>query len=340
MDDKNLTIGDIAKELGVSKTTVSRAISGKGRIGEQTRSRVLDFIQEHHYSPNVVAKGLAQSKTFNLGLVIPGDYNIVELPFFQNCMWGISRVASARGYDVLISMVTADNMSQLERAVANRKIDGAILTRTLTDDGPMNYLAGSGVPFVAIGSTDDGQVIQVDNDHRGACRELTGRLLDSGIRKIALVGGDESYIVTRSRLEGFEDAFGHRAGWKGSREIFLNVDERRVESIVEKVLGDGTECIVCMDDFLCGCVLNALQTKQVTVPGQMQVASFYDSTTLANRIPSVTSIRFDVEELGRKACELLLRMLAGEAVESHTLLGYEVRIRESAGCTQNKSFTG
>ena len=107
MEERNLTIGDIAQELGVSKTTVSRAISGKGRIGEQTRKRVLEYIEERHYSPNVVAKGLAQNKTFNLGMVLPGDYNIVELPFFQKCMLGISRVASARGYDVLISMVTA-----------------------------------------------------------------------------------------------------------------------------------------------------------------------------------------------------------------------------------------
>ncbi len=331
MEDRNLTIGDIAERLGVSKTTVSRAISGKGRIGEQTRRRVLDFIEEHHYSPNVVAKGLAQNKTFNLGLVIPGDYNLVELPFFQNCMWGISRAASARGYDVLISMVTADNITQLERAVTNRKIDGAILTRTLADDAPMRYLTKSDVPFVAIGSTDNERVVQVDNDHRGACRELTDRLLDSGIRNIVLVGGDESYMVTGSRLKGFEDAFGKRKNWNGSRKVFLNVNDSQVDAIVEKAIGDGTECILCMDDFLCGCVLNALQTRQVKVPERMQVASFYDSATLANRIPAVTSIKFDVAQLGRKACELLLRMLAGEEVESHTLLGYEVCIRESAG---------
>ena len=131
MEDRNLTIGDIAQELGVSKTTVSRAISGKGRIGEETRRKVLAYIEEHNYSPNVVAKGLAQNKTFNLGLVLPGDYNIVELPFFQKCMLGISRTASEAGYDVLISMVTSDNITQLQRAVTNRKIDGAILTRTL-----------------------------------------------------------------------------------------------------------------------------------------------------------------------------------------------------------------
>lgn len=90
MEERNLTIADIAQELGVSKTTVSRAISGKGRIGEGTRNRVLQYIEAHNYSPNVMAKGLAQKKTYNLGMTLPGDYNIEELPFFQKCMLGIS----------------------------------------------------------------------------------------------------------------------------------------------------------------------------------------------------------------------------------------------------------
>ena len=331
MDDRNLTIGDIAEELGVSKTTVSRAISGKGRIGEQTRKRVLAYIEEHHYSPNVVAKGLAQNKTFNLGLVLPWDYNIVELPFFQNCMLGISRAASSHGYDVLISMVTPEDITQLKRAVTNRKIDGAILTRTLTDDAPMKYLKENGVPFVAIGSTDDDMAVQIDNDHRGACRELTDKLLERGVKKIALIGGDESYIVTRSRLSGFEDAFTGRKEWNGTKLTFLNIkNSHEVDQIVEKLLAEQVECIVSMDDFLCVCVLNALQQRQIAVPGQIQVASFYDSSMLKYRIPSISSVRFNVEELGHRACELLLRLLDEEEVEKRTLLGYEMCIKESA----------
>lgn len=330
MEDRNLTIGDIAQELGVSKTTVSRAISGKGRIGEQTRARVLDYIEAHHYSPNVIAKGLAQNKTYNLGMVLPGDYNIVELPFFQNCMLGISQAASAAGYDILISMVTADDIGQLERVVTNRKIDGVILTRTLINDAPVRYLKENGVPFVTIGSTDDNEVVQIDNDHRSACRELTARLLEQGIKRITLIGGDESYVVTGNRMKGFDDAFHGYKEWDGIRRILVNInDSSKVDRIVEQLLREGTECIVCMDDFLCGCVLNALQTRQISVPEQIRVASFYDSTMLANSLPSITSIRFNVEELGRKACETLLRMLNDEEVAMRTLLGYEVCMRNS-----------
>lgn len=77
------TIDDIARELGVSKTTVSRAISGKGRIGQATRERVLAFIKEHDYRPNVVARGLAQRKTYNIALLMPKDYVATEFLFLK-----------------------------------------------------------------------------------------------------------------------------------------------------------------------------------------------------------------------------------------------------------------
>lgn len=83
MENKKMTIDDIARELQVSKTTVSRAISGKGRISKSTRERVIRYIQEMNYKPNAIAKGLAQQKTYNIGFVMPNDYSLVDLPFFQ-----------------------------------------------------------------------------------------------------------------------------------------------------------------------------------------------------------------------------------------------------------------
>ena len=83
---QKMTISDVAEALNISKTTVSRAISGKGRIGAETRRRVLEYIEEHNYKPSVIAKGLAQSKSYNIGWVMPSDYSVVDLPFFQKCL--------------------------------------------------------------------------------------------------------------------------------------------------------------------------------------------------------------------------------------------------------------
>ena len=114
MNEKQVyTIEDVARELGISKTTVSRAISGKGRLSAQTRKRVLDFIAEHNFRPNAVARSLAQSRTFNLGLVLPGDRRDIDTAFFHECMMGICQIATEHDYDVLVAM-EADSGIRLE----------------------------------------------------------------------------------------------------------------------------------------------------------------------------------------------------------------------------------
>lgn len=139
-EKKNITIADVAEALGVSKTTVSRAISGKGRIGQETRDRVLKYIEEHDYKPNVIAKGLAQSKTYNLCVVMPGDYDVVDLTFFQECLFGIQEIAGIMEYDILLSICKNNDISSLERIISNRKVDGVILMRTFVEDRQIEYL--------------------------------------------------------------------------------------------------------------------------------------------------------------------------------------------------------
>jgi len=207
MDNNTITIQDVADALGISKTTVSRAISGKGRIGEATRKRVLKYIEEHNYRPSPLAKGLAQSRTYNIGWVIPGDSESKSLPFFQMCMSGVLDVAAAADYDLLISMIYEGNISHLKRVVDNRKLDGLILARTMTEDECIRYLSGTGLPFVVIGSTDEKGVVQVDNDHVKAWAELTSILLMKGVGKLALIGCGDGMVVTKSREEGFRKAF-------------------------------------------------------------------------------------------------------------------------------------
>ena len=83
-----ITIDDIAEALGMSKSTVSRAISGKGRISPATTERVRQYIEKYNYKPNAVAQGLAQSKTYNIGVVCPIDYEIFDLRYFDRCLQG------------------------------------------------------------------------------------------------------------------------------------------------------------------------------------------------------------------------------------------------------------
>lgn len=330
MQKGKITILDVAEALGVSKTTVSRAISGKGRIGAETREKVLRYINEHNYTPSAIAKGLAQSRTFNVSWVVPGDYSIAELPFFQNCLLGISDMASAMEYDIIISMVSNQDISQLKRAIANHKIDGAILSRTLKNDMSAMFLQEAKIPFVAIGLSELENVVQIDNDHLSGCKELTSLLILKGCKNIGVIGGNSTHMVTQKRLSGFMEGC-EDAGTKHNMDmIYLDVEgQSRTEKAVEELLDKKADCIICMDDSICGYALNKLKMMNVRIPEDIKLASFYDSAMLDLSTPAITTLKFDAEELGREAFKLLYEMIEERTVKEKTLLGYDIVLKES-----------
>lgn len=330
MRSDKITIADVAEALQVSKTTVSRAISGKGRIGDTTRQRVLAYIEANDYKPNVIAKGLAQKKTYNLALVIPGDCNLVDMPFFQNSMQGICEEASANDYDVMLVPVTGTHSGNLERMIANNKVDGVILSRSLVKDTNAALLKEKQLPFVMMGTSRDAKILQVDNDHRAGCCALVSRMLHSGTARIGLIGGSRNYVVNRTRKQGYEDAF-HAAGKAPDTALMIEDCDsvEKIESATAKFIQAGIEAIVCMDDLICSVVLQVLANRKIAVPQQIQVASFYDSTLLRTAKPAVTSLLFDDRALGALTCKILLQYIQGGNVEPKTLLGYELAVRES-----------
>lgn len=328
---KNITISDVAEALGVSKTTVSRAISGKGRIGNKTRERVLAYIEEHNYTPNVIAQGLAQSKTYNIGVVIPAEYDIIDLPFFQRCLFGIQEIAAQANYDILLMITPPKDTSQLDRVLTNHKVDGVILMRTFVKDLHAEMLSSRGIPFVTIGGSNVKPAIQVDQDHRSACRELTAVLLGKNMRRLALVGGEEKFMVTRNRLSGYLDAFRQMDVLVSEDLICLGVTRWDIlERKVEEILAKKAEGIICMDDALCSQVLKKLRLEKVSVPEDIKVASFYNSTVLENYTPSITSLSFDEQELGRAACQTLMEQIQGKECRELTVLSYRIVPGDSA----------
>lgn len=326
----NITIADVADALKISKTTVSRAISGKGRIGNETRKRVMDYIEEHNYVPNPMAKGLAQSRTYNICWIIPADSAASELPFFQRCMMGVADVAGVRNYDILLSMVYENDITQLERIVTNKKVDGAILGRTLVNDPSVKYLKESGLPFVVVGSTEVDGVTQIDNDHMRACKELTSILVMKGAKKIALIGGSMNHVVNRTRLDGFLLGLKEQGVKPDEKLIYLNCDEAgSTERAVEDVLRAGADCIVCMDDGICSNALAKLKKDEIDIPSRVKLASFYNSMILENNQPAITTLSYDPKELGSTSCKMLFDMIEGQEVANRMLLGYEVLLKNS-----------
>lgn len=331
---QNLTIDDIARDLNVSKTTVSRAISGKGRISAATRERVLAYIQQCNYRPSAAAKGLAESRTYNLALVIPRSFIALDQPFVREGMSAICEEAFLQDYNILICLSTDDSPASLLRTLDNRKVDGVILSRTVENDTLVDILTQRGIPFATMGSLPPEKkgcaTVETDHNQVGGCRAFTLELLKNHRGKAALLGNDMHYIVNQSRLAGFRQA-AEKLGIP-EENVYLRAnlyDRAACSAAVDELLENGVRYFITMDNDICMQAIDRIKEHGLSIPGDVQVASMYDTAQLTACFPTVSALRFDAAELGRVSCRELLRCLRGEEYDPTPRLGYEICLRES-----------
>lgn len=329
-EKRNLTIDDIARDLGVSKTTVSRAISGKGRIGAATRERVLAYIEKCNYRPSAAAKGLAESRTYNLALVLPRAFIKLDLPFIRRSMSAICQEASSRDYNILLCMADTDPES-LTRILDNRKADGVILTRTMENDVLIDIITARDVPFATLGSLPSQYrglaTVEADNDQVGGCRAFTEALLQKRPEKTALLGGELRYIVNQSRLEGVKNAV--KALDFPDFHMETNLSPTTCTEALDRLLSQGVRQFLCMDDDICIAALRHLEEQGLRIPEDVRLASLYDNDELRKHQPAISALQFDAGELGRSTCRELLNYLHGEPHDPQLKLGYQICLRSS-----------
>lgn len=330
----SLTIDDIARELGVSKTTVSRAISGKGRISAATRERVQAYIEEHHYKPNASAKGLAESRTYNLALALPRDFIKLDIPFIRLAMSAIVDEAYTLGYNVMLCLDDHTESTALMRTLDYRKVDGVILTRTIEEDHIVEMLIKRGIPFATLGSLPPRYAgtaaVEADHDHTGGCCAFSRAVLAGAASPTALLGNDLSYIVNQSRLSGFRRACQELNIPMDRTPIRLGINDLEgCRDAVEELMAKGVRRFLCMDEDVCTRTIAVLKDSGLTIPGDAQVASFADAEQLRTAQPPISALHFDSAELGRAVCREFIRALNDESCNPRPLLGYKIRLRHS-----------
>ena len=330
----SLTIDDIARELGVSKTTVSRAISGKGRISAATRERVQAYIEEHNYKPNASAKSLAESKTYNLALALPREFIKLDIPFVRQSMSAIVDEAYTLGYNVMLCLDDNTESTALSRILDYRKVDGVILTRTVEDDHLVEMLNKRGIPFATLGSLplkyEGTAVVQADHDHVGGCCAFSRAVLAGSDAPTALLGNDLNYIVNQNRLSGFRKACQELVIPLNRTPIRMGINDLEgCREAVEELLAQGVRRFLCMDEDVCTRTMTVLRDNGLTIPGDAQVASFADTEQTRNAQPPVSALSFDSAELARAACREFIHALNDASYDPKPLLGYKVRLRQS-----------
>ncbi len=323
----DMTLDEMARELGVSKSTVSRALSGKGRIGSETRRKIMEYAKQQESRTENGTE--IRTPTKNLGVILPADVYLNGGPYFQECVLGICETATLMDYDVLITSGTANDVSGIRALVEKDKVDGIILTRSLSDDRAVKYLTGVDFPVGLTGICDE-DIIQVDTDNEGAAESLTSLLIGRGYRKFALIIDTLDYRVNRSRHGGFGRAL-LKNGLPPEKQLVyagtLNPD--LMDSLIGSIISQKVECIICGDDVICTKIMSSLQSQGYRIPRDVAVASLYNSPNLDCFTPSVTAVNVSARQVGNMIARQMINFLAGKDYQKKTMVDFEILMRKS-----------
>lgn len=325
-----VNISRIANDLGVSVSTVSRALSGSGRISETTRQKILEYISDKELVPNTREKRYTDIVTKMISVVLPGEDNFAKMPYFQSVLLSVYDYFSIRGYQVNLIKITPTDISNLVEAVEHHVMDGVVLTRTVENNDEILFLKKKGVPFVVIGPYDDPDILRVDTDNEQACFDMTNALLHKGLNRIAIMCAEREHNVNRIRMEGILRAHTQNHMYLDRKFVFYDTESPIIaEMAIEKILQAGMDCILCMDDNICIEVMRLLRKMNKNIPEDIRIASLHNSELLEEYDPSVSCIKADDMELGKEAGRLLYIYLNEHKMLPHSMLGYELQIKDS-----------
>lgn len=316
--------------MGMSVSTVSRALSGNGRVSEETRQEVLDYLVDKQLVPNTREKHYTDTTTNIIAVTVPEEGNFVFMPYFQHVFFSIYDFFSIRGIQVIPIKISAKNLSYLKKAVEDHVMDGVILSRRVENVEEINYLKEQGVPFVLIGEIDDLEIVQVGSENEQATYDLINALIHKGCYKMAVMCAEKKQPINQKRLKGLMNAHADNYMVLNQEFVFYDTDSEDIaELAIEKILAANMDAIICMDDNICLTVLRILQKRGISIPQRIKVASLHNSPILEAWNPAITCVNYDVDELGKEAARRLYTLLVEKIKLPKAIMGYEVQMKES-----------
>lgn len=334
MQERRVTIDDVAKASGVSKSAVSYALNGKPGVSDATRSKVLRVAQELGWKPNSAARALSNAATGNVGMILAGEINrFGSEPWMMELIAGLGIELERGRYSLLIRVAgdRDDEIAILREWIATGAVDGMLLLNVEIGDPRIRmYLQHPEMPVLCFGhpSLTEGLPTMWNDEASGA--DLAVRYLHGlGHTAIARVAGQERLGHTLIRDAAFVD----RTADLGIRYSCLHTDftaQAGADATMRLLsLPERPTAIVYDNDVMAVAGMNAARAHGLAVPDDLSVISWDDSFLCCAVDPQLTAIGRDVTEAGRRAAGLLLRVIAGEWNGSQQEPAYEMRVRGS-----------
>lgn len=315
----SITIKDIAKEAGVSHSTVSRALRGSSLISQETTRHIRETALGLGYLPSVAARSLKTNRSQALGVIVSN----IDDPYFSEILQGIEEVAQRDNYSLFMAASQRDPEREgiIIQSMRQHRVDGVIICSTTFSDEQSRQFSKYEVPIVVVNNqAAEDYRYSIYHDDMDGSRQLTRHLIELGHRKIAYLGNSYSGRTTLDRLAGFRQEM-ESAGLPVPDNYVHEIPGSEPDGGVlaaDHFLGlpDRPTALVCFNDMLAIGVLKNLQSRGVQVPEEISITGF-DNIVFSNYTnPPLTTFDQPKRFIGQKAAELILSLLCSTAKDN------------------------
>lgn len=332
-----ITLKLIAKDLGLSVSTVSKALSDSHEIGDVTKMRVQEYAKLQNYKPNTMAKNLKNQRTNTIGVIIPNILN----PFFAKVFSGIEKAANAKGYNVITYMSNESHKKEKQAMdlLSNGTVDGFILsvaqeTQTLHDTSHFKEILREGMPIVMFDrAMDDVSCDKVVVDDFESSMEAVKHLIKLGCKNIALLSCIDNLSVGKHRALGYEKALRDSNRNVEDHLVIKTDSEEDFDARLKTMLATGAvDGILALDEHASTMAMKVAIQNGIKIPQELCIIGFADGVWSRRLTPSLSTISQHGPEIGEEAAKLLIEKIESKQ-EIHTykttVIKTELRQRDS-----------
>ena len=337
---RRTSLKDLARELGVSIATVSRALRSSPEIGREMQQRVKELAKLRNYRPNPFAQSLRREAPKIIGVVVPH----LETHYYAAVLAGIEAEAARAGYSV-ISANSHEDFEAEARALdtfVSMHVEGIIacLTQTTTDYRHFQEVSDMGIPLVFFGRTclpEKFSSVKANGDV--AAQQATQHLIDTGSRRIAFVGGPNHLDMVRRRKHGYLEALrDNRLPILREMVVCGNIDYQWALEQTTLLLqrDDRPDAILAFNDIITFAAFTAIKQLHLRIPEDVALIGFTDDVHAAYVTPQLSAIEDRSHQIGSTACRMLLKHIGGDRTIYHDIVPQKLVIRETSAKKNEK----
>ena len=329
-----VTIKDIARELGISINTVSRALNDKPDVSQETRLRVLDRADRLGYVPNTLARSLVAGETCTIGLICSDLVN----PFYARIAQGVEETARADGYTTIIASTNEDDEAERQAVdlMRSKRVDGMVISPTQQSHDHIARLIQEHIPFILVNRhVDEFQTDYVINNNQHGAYQAVQHLVSLGHQRIAHITGPLRISSVRERISGYKQAL-EKNGIRFDTELVIHSEltlESGYKTVLELLQAENRpSAIFTYSDHLAIGAIKAIRELKLSVPGDISLVG-YDDIEYAQFLDiPLTTVHQPMYEIGQRAVFNLLDMMKSDDFtpgQHQEILEPELVIRES-----------